>query len=70
MRPYETTDEEIGVYYPVFYDAFAWSAQSAETLQHALQHTDQKRWFTVYEHDQSAGLFFIIYGWRQKDIFL
>ncbi len=40
---YETTDEEIGVYYPVFYDAFAWSAQSAETLQHALQHTDQKR---------------------------
>ncbi len=31
----ETIIEETEDYYPVFYPAFAWSAQSAEVLQNA-----------------------------------
>ncbi len=54
--------KEIGDYNPVFYNALARSTQSAETLQNALQHTDQKRRFTVYEHDQSTLLVFIHSG--------
>ncbi len=58
----ETISEEIGDYYPVFYDAFARTTQSAETLRNASQHKDQKRRFVVYEHDRSAVVFFSIYG--------
>ncbi len=36
-------------YCPVFYNAFARSAQSAEMLRNALWRTDRKRWFVVYE---------------------
>ncbi len=56
--------KETGDYYPVFYIVFARSAESM--LQNALQITDQERWFVVHEH----VLFFIIYGWKQEDIFL
>ncbi len=52
------------------YIAFAWSTQSAETLQNALQYTDRKRQFVVYEHDRSTVFFFTICGWKQEDIFL
>ncbi len=41
-RANETISKEIGDFYPVFYNAFAWSARSAETLWNALWHTDQK----------------------------
>ncbi len=65
---------EIGGYYPVFYNDFARSAQSVEMLWNALQHTDWKRWFVVYEHDWSAVLFLTIYSimivweeWRKKE---
>ncbi len=66
----ETIGEETGDYYPVFYDAFSWSTQSAEMLQNALRCTDRKRRFVVYEPVRSAVLFVTIYGWRQEDIFL
>ncbi len=56
--------------YPVFYDAFAQSAQSMETLRNALRHKDQKRRLVIYEHDRSAVFFFTVYGWKQEDIFL
>ncbi len=36
----ETISKKIGDYYPVFYNAFATSAQLAEMLQNALQRTD------------------------------
>ncbi len=61
--------EKIGDYYPDFYNAFACSAQSAETLRSALQHTDGQRWFVVYEHDRSAVPFLTIYGWKQENFF-
>ncbi len=54
---------------PVFCNASARPAQSAETLWNALQHTDRKTQFVVYEHDLSAVYFFIIDGWKQDDIF-
>ncbi len=62
--------KKTGDYHPVFYKDFARSAQSAETLWNTLGQTDWKRRFAVYEHDQSAVLFFTICGWRQEDIFL
>ncbi len=61
--------EKIGDYYPVFNSGFSWSAQSTETLWNAFQHTDRKRRFVVYEHDQSPVLFFTSYGWKQVDFF-
>ncbi len=66
----ETISEETGDFCPVCSYAFAWSAQSTETLQNALRHTDQKRRSVVYEHDRPAVLFLTIYGWKQEDIFL
>ncbi len=45
-------------------------AESAEMLQNASRHTDQKRQF-VYELDRSIILFFFpIGGRKQEDIFL
>ncbi len=66
----ETISEEIEDYYSAFNNALGWSAQSAETLQNALQRTDWRRRFVVYEHDQAVVVFFTIYGWKQKVIFL
>ncbi len=39
----ETIGEQTGDYYPVCYNAFTHSAQSAKTLQNALRHRDQRR---------------------------
>ncbi len=58
----ETIGTETGDYYPVFYNVFAQSAQSAEMLLKALQHTVEKRRFVVYKHDRSAVLSFTTYG--------
>ncbi len=54
----ETIGEKIGDFYPVFNNAFARSAQSAEMLQNALWQTDRKRRFVYDQHYQSAVLFF------------
>ncbi len=53
----ETIGDEIGDYYLVFYNGFARSVQSVEMLRNTLQHTRQKRWFVVYEHDRFAVIF-------------
>ncbi len=37
----ETIGKELGDYYPVFYNVFARSAQSAKMLQKALQYSDR-----------------------------
>ncbi len=50
----ETISKEIGDYYPVFYNTFARSVQSAETLQNVKLHTDR-----------STVLFFINGAWKQ-----
>ncbi len=34
----EIISEETGDYYPVFYNAFAWSAQSAKTTKRLMAH--------------------------------
>ncbi len=65
----ETIGKETGDYCPVFYNAFARFAQSAEMLRHALRHTDQRGWFVVNEHVWYTVPFFTIYGWKQKNIF-
>ncbi len=61
---------QIGDCYPVVHTAFGRSTRSADMLQNALQHTDQKRQFDSNEHDRSAVLFFTLYGWKQEDVFL
>ncbi len=66
----ETISEEIGDYYPIFHNVFAQFAQSAETLQKALQHTDRKRQFVVYQKDRSTIFYSTIYDWKRKGIFL
>ncbi len=66
----ETIVKEIEDNYPVSYNAFARSAQSAETLRNAAQLTDRKRRFIVHEHDRSAALFLTVCGWKQEDISL
>ncbi len=58
--------EEIGDYDPVFYNAFAWATQSAETLRNASQHTD---WETIC-CVQAQSIHCALYGWKQDDIFL
>ncbi len=62
--------KEIWDYHPVFYNASARSAQSAEMRQNTLRYTERKRQFVDYEHDRSAVLFFTIYSWKQEDILL
>ncbi len=51
--------EEIGDYCPVLYNAFPWSAQSAEKIQNTLQLTERKRQFVVHEGDRSCSLYFL-----------
>ncbi len=52
----ETVGEEIGDYCPVFYNASAQSAQSAET------HSDHKTQFVVYKHELSCcSLFYYLW---------
>ncbi len=46
---------------PVYYNESAQSAQSVETLQTVLHHTDQKRPSIVYERDQFAVPFGLLY---------
>ncbi len=65
----ETTGDESGDYCPVFYNTFAQSAQSSETLQNALRHTDRKSLYVVCEHDRSTVFVFTICGWKRQDIF-
>ncbi len=62
----KTISYQTGDYYPVHYNAFARSAQSAETLQNTLRHTCR----FVYKHDQSAVLFFCYLCLGAEDIFL
>ncbi len=65
----KTIGDEIGDFYPVFYNAFAKSAQSAEKLRNTSQHTDQKRRFVVNQHDRSTVLF-LLFTFGGRRIFL
>ncbi len=61
----ETIGKENGVNYPVLYNAFAQSTQSAVTKT-LYGRQDQKRWFVVNENDQSA-VFFFKYLWLEAE---
>ncbi len=61
----ETISGETEDYNPVFYNAFARSAQSAEMLRNTLQRVDQKRQFV---DRLLIALFFTLYGWKEDII--
>ncbi len=62
----ETINRETGDNYPVFKKALPgpFSQQKCFTA-HRPEET-----ICVYKHDWSSVLFFTLYGWKQKDIFL
>ncbi len=62
--------EEIGDWYPVFYNAFDQYTQSAETLKNAVRHTDQERRFVIKEQNQSAISFLLSMAGSRRIFFI